>query len=522
MGNITNANGRFQLKRDFQENWDAAASNKAIINPGELVGIYTEKEFMEAGQSFVKFSIDEAETNVLYVSGNPTIEDNKVIINTDSSSNISFTNKVGKPITLINNKDEKEIIEANETLELTINADAGAAETITYRAYVSGGLYHSVSVKIGDSDNLKGDGKTYSETPYVANIKAGEGYGAVQQAGPREEYGEASGAFSAAFGKGTEAKYDYEIAFGKYNESKDGTVFSIGNGTDEENRSNLLELDKEGTLTVANLMVGEQELNADTIEDLIQNSGGGSFIVKFEDSDGNISTDTTINQIEEELNKGKIIIGKYIGQYYSLVQFDKKSFIIFTSTDSGAGLGQIVQHYITCDVANLQWSHEFRTVAILNDENKVEYAKKADEAISAAHATNATKTSQDKNGNDITETYATITAMNNKAPTYHIAKDYTYGIGDEDYYGHIKLSDSYTANYNVEDGTAATPYAVSEVYDFTQNNKANIEKLSADLSELSYKSEIKIGQLEDNLQKLIDYGTTVPTTIPKGTLYILI
>ena len=296
MGNITNAKGRFQLKRDFQGNWDAAADNKAIINPGELVGIYTEKEFMEAGQSAVNFSTDETATNVLYVSGNPTIENNVVIINADSNSNISFTNKVGKPITLVNNKNEKEIIEANETFTLAVNADAGAAETITYRAYVSGGLYHSVSVKIGDSDNLKGDGKTYSETPYIANIKAGEGYGAIQQAGPREEYGEASGAFSAAFGKGTVAKNDYEIAFGKYNQSNNDTVFSIGNGKNEEERSNVLELNQDGKLTVANLIVGQQELNADTIGNLIQNSGGGSFVVEFDNDDNNnISTDITVN-----------------------------------------------------------------------------------------------------------------------------------------------------------------------------------------------------------------------------------
>ena len=46
----------------------------------------------------------------------------------------------------------------------------------------------------------------------------------------------------------------------------------------------------------------------------------------------------------------------------------------------------------------------------------------------------------------------------------HASTDTTYGMGDENNYGHLRLSDSLNSPHDKTTGIAATPYAVSEVY----------------------------------------------------------
>ena len=57
----------------------------------------------------------------------------------------------------------------------------------------------------------------------------------------------ANGQSSLSFGDNTLTSNENEIAFGKYNKSNESTLFSIGNGTDEENRSNIIEILNDGT-----------------------------------------------------------------------------------------------------------------------------------------------------------------------------------------------------------------------------------------------------------------------------------
>lgn len=52
-----------------------------------------------------------------------------------------------------------------------------------------------------------------------------------------------------------------------------------------------------------------------------------------------------------------------------------------------------------------------------------------------------------------------------KAPIYHRSTDTTYGVGNSSYYGHLKLSDSYSSSYTTSNGIAATPYCVYSAYD---------------------------------------------------------
>ena len=56
----------------------------------------------------------------------------------------------------------------------------------------------------------------------------------------------ASGIASHAGGTGTKALHNNEVAYGKYNESKDDTLFSVGDGTADDARHNAFEITKTG------------------------------------------------------------------------------------------------------------------------------------------------------------------------------------------------------------------------------------------------------------------------------------
>lgn len=66
------------------------------------------------------------------------------------------------------------------------------------------------------------------------------------------------------------------------------------------------------------------------------------------------------------------------------------------------------------------------------------------------------------------------TAWNNKAPKNHKSTDTTYGVGDNDEYGHLKLSDSTSSALSTDGGTAATPKAVKTVADNLTNLSTNL------------------------------------------------
>lgn len=60
----------------------------------------------------------------------------------------------------------------------------------------------------------------------------------------------------------------------------------------------------------------------------------------------------------------------------------------------------------------------------------------------------------------------TGTALAGKAPTSHVSDLTTYGVGNADCYGHLKISDTYTSVLGACEGVAASQLAVACVYDF--------------------------------------------------------
>ena len=57
-----------------------------------------------------------------------------------------------------------------------------------------------------------------------------------------------TGKHAVAIGNNVSAEKDYEIAYGKFNQSNADTAFSIGDGTSDSDRHNLMELKTDGTL----------------------------------------------------------------------------------------------------------------------------------------------------------------------------------------------------------------------------------------------------------------------------------
>lgn len=87
----------------------------------------------------------------------------------------------------------------------------------------------------------------------TGSLKGGSGMNNMNEATKQNSmaYGyavSAKGDYSMAFGYFLQALHDYEIAYGKFNQSNADTVFSIGDGTSNSDRHNLMELKTDGTL----------------------------------------------------------------------------------------------------------------------------------------------------------------------------------------------------------------------------------------------------------------------------------
>lgn len=61
-----------------------------------------------------------------------------------------------------------------------------------------------------------------------------------------------------------------------------------------------------------------------------------------------------------------------------------------------------------------------------------------------------------------------------RTPKSHADSSETYGVGDSDKYGHLKLSDSVSSSSDVTDGVSATPLAVKRTYDLASENSERI------------------------------------------------
>lgn len=75
----------------------------------------------------------------------------------------------------------------------------------------------------------------------------------------------------------------------------------------------------------------------------------------------------------------------------------------------------------------------------------------------------------------------------NSAPRFHASKEHTYGLGSGIYYGHLKLRDTPSADYGVNNGTAATPAAVAGVATTASNAAADAAQAKTDAADAKSK-----------------------------------
>lgn len=124
-------------------------------------------------------------------------------------------------------------------------------------------------------------------------------------------------------------KNDYEIAFGTFNKSNEDTLFSVGNGTDEDTRSNAFEITK----TTGKLFDKEIATKEDIPSSLPANGGNAdtldgkhaSDFPIFHFYDANINADITYIEAKD----GNTLFHLQIQTDVDIVRF-------FKSTDGGA------------------------------------------------------------------------------------------------------------------------------------------------------------------------------------------
>ena len=106
----------------------------------------------------------------------------------------------------------------------------------------------------------------------------------------------ASGLASHAGGTGTKALHDNEVAYGKYNESKDDTVFSVGDGTSDSARHNAFEI-----TTTGGKLHDKDIATADLIPTELPANGGNADTVNGHTVDANVPADAVFTDTVPDL-----------------------------------------------------------------------------------------------------------------------------------------------------------------------------------------------------------------------------
>lgn len=148
----------------------------------------------------------------------------------------------------------------------------------------SGGYSHAEGIHTtasGEMSHAEGNETTASG----ANSHA-EGYSTT-----------ASGNSSHTGGTGTKALHDNEVAYGKYNESKDDTVFSVGDGTADNARHNAFEITKTG-----GILHDKNIATTDLIPTELPANGGNADTVNGHSVDADVPADAVFTDTVVDIN----------------------------------------------------------------------------------------------------------------------------------------------------------------------------------------------------------------------------
>lgn len=162
------------------------------------------------------------------------------------------------------------------------------------------------TIASGDNSTAMGRGTTanqnYSTAMGMSTIASGVASTAMGQ------YANASGAGSVAMNYNTKATQNYMTAMGKYNSPRTGDLFNIGNGTADNARSNIVEVN--GTSMNVN---GDIKRNGISLGDLAyKNSASGTLtgtavnVSVTGTPEGNVSVTPTTDSVASVTNKGTL------------------------------------------------------------------------------------------------------------------------------------------------------------------------------------------------------------------------
>ena len=124
---------------------------------------------------------------------------------------------------------------SNFTLGLGAHAEGVNNKGYGRFSHTEGGENQSGEIIIRKTEN----GKDYYTPNQDKQYQHAEGYQTI-----------AKGTASHTGGLGTIANYDFQTVVGKYNDNKVDTLFEVGKGTDDEHRSNALEVLADGRVTI--------------------------------------------------------------------------------------------------------------------------------------------------------------------------------------------------------------------------------------------------------------------------------
>ena len=176
--------------------------------------------------------------------------------------------------------------------------------------------------------------------------------------GPHYEFGmhtQSAGPYSIATGQNTIALGKYQMVLGKFNEVKEDALFIIGNGTDDNNRSNLFVIDGEGNLSVQDGF----KITSNNNTEMILNSDGinivrnGVTIVNYGSSKVQIGEDNKFN-VKITNNELGFYQGTYRVAYINNNQLYISQSVVLRQMDLGIPFGFV--NPVTQEVGKGQWS----------------------------------------------------------------------------------------------------------------------------------------------------------------------
>ena len=206
-----------------------------------------------------------------------------------------------------------------------------------------------------------------------------------------------------AYGEGLQTTNDFETALGAYNLSNSDIIFSIGNGTSADNRSNLLTIYKDGKVET-NSFIGASITNW---------QANYSYKINELVIYNNILYQCNVNHTSLETfeeNKWNILLSVKDGTF----NFDDLSTAMTTGTQSGIS--------ITADTENSRFNFEVTGIPTITIDNEGYWT------IDGERGENPTKAQGDK-GDDGYSPTVTATTVSNGVDLTIVDKNGTQNVG---------------------------------------------------------------------------------------------